>query len=198
MKIPLSYTRGMERRAPWFRLVAVVLVVVGLVMVAAPTPAQAWSPQLVLGVASAAGAIALVTAYLIVANSREKQKTAALEGVYACGASEAAGPMGCGSPMGREPVAVAGAPDRTPESPMMADGRGVSRSGAVPQDSPMIGDGRSVAQSEVSQSFLPTCPGGRPAGPMGCDGPSSAPTRAAAGSSAPSAAHADLTVAVQH
>jgi len=197
MKIPLAYTRCMERRAPWFQLVAVVLVVVGLVMLAAPAPAHAWSPQLILALASAAGAIALVTGYLIVAHSREKERTSALEGVYACGASEAAGPMGCGSPMGREPVAVAGAPDRTPESPMMADGRGVSRE-AVPQDSPMIADGRGVAQSEVSQSFLPTCPGGRPAGPMGCDGPSSAPTRAAGGSSASSASHADLTVAVQH
>src|SRR3977135_3196941 len=71
----------MERHTPWFQLVAVVLVAVGLVTLAAPEPAHAMDPQLILAMASAAGAIALIVGYLIVANGREKNKAASLQGV---------------------------------------------------------------------------------------------------------------------
>ena len=95
---------GMKRHTPWIQLVAVVLVLVGLVTLAAPAPAEAMDPQLMLALASAAGAIALIVGYLIVANGREKQRGASLEGIYACGDQEASGPMGCGGLMGLEPV----------------------------------------------------------------------------------------------
>ena len=85
---------GMERHTPWFQLVAVVLVLVGLLTLAAPAPAQAMDPQLILAMASAAGAIALLVGYLIVANGRDRQRAASLEGIYTCGDKEAAGPMG--------------------------------------------------------------------------------------------------------
>ncbi|MGH7350488.1 MAG: hypothetical protein ACREI6_10740, partial [Candidatus Rokuibacteriota bacterium] len=101
----------MERRPPWFQLVAVVLVIVGLMTLAAPAPAQAMDPQLMLALASAAGAIALIVGYLIVANAREKQRAASLEGIYTCSDREASGPMGCGGPVGSAPVAVAAAPE---------------------------------------------------------------------------------------
>src|SRR5260370_20994954 len=83
----------MERRTPWFQIVAIVLVVIGLITLAAPEPAHAMDPQLILALASAAGAIALIVGYLIVANGREKHKAPSLEGVYACREREASGPM---------------------------------------------------------------------------------------------------------
>ncbi len=142
----------MERHAPWFPLVAVALIVVGLVALVAPPPAHAFDPQLALALASAAGAVALVVGYLIVANGRESKRAASLEGIYACTSHEADGPMGCGGPGGSAPTEVVA---EVPESPMAADGRLASRADAV---------------AAVSQA----CPGGRAAGPMGCDGPASA------------------------
>ncbi len=138
---------GMERHTPWFQLVTVVLVVVGLLTLAAPAPAQAMDPQLMLALASAAGAIALIVGYLIVANGREKQRAASLEGIYTCGDQEASGPMGCGTPAASAPMAVAAAP----ESPMAVDGRPAPRTAAL---------------SVLAQA----CPGGQVAGPMGCGG----------------------------
>src|SRR5260370_32480564 len=82
----------MERHTPWFQIVAIVLVVIGLIALAAPEPAHAMDPQLILALASAAGAIALIVGYLIVANGREKNKAASLDGVYACRCREASGP----------------------------------------------------------------------------------------------------------
>ena len=122
----------MKRHTPWIQLVAVVLVLVGLVTLAAPAPAQAMDPQLMLALASAAGAIALIVGYLIVANGREKQRGASLEGIYACGDQEASGPMGCGTPVAARSASaavVAAAPD----SPMAADGRSALRTDA-PRD----------------------------------------------------------------
>ena len=43
----------MERRASWFSVVAIVLIVVGLVTLATPLPAQAFDPQLALALANA-------------------------------------------------------------------------------------------------------------------------------------------------
>jgi len=140
----------MERHAPWFQLVAVVLLVVGLVTLAAPVPAQAMDPQLILALASAAGAIALIVGYLIVANGREKQRAASLEGIYACSGSEANGPMGCGGPAGPEAVFVTAGPE-----------------------SPMTADARVAAGPDSLQSLAHACPGGQSAGPMGCGGPMS-------------------------
>jgi hypothetical protein len=137
----------MKRHTPWIQLVAVVLVVVGLVTLGAPAPAQAMDPQLMLALASAAGAIALIVGYLIVANGREKQRGASLEGIYACGDQEASGPMGCGTP-----VAARSAPATGPESPMAADGRIAPRTDTL---------------AAVSQA----CPSGQASGPMGCGGP---------------------------
>src|SRR6202040_3458584 len=97
----------MERHTPWFQLVAIVLVVIGLVTLAAPEPAHAMDPQLILAMAAAAGAIALIVGYLIVSNGREKQKAASLEGVYTCGEREASGPMGCGGKASPGAVEVA-------------------------------------------------------------------------------------------
>ena len=138
---------GMKRHTPWIRLVAVVLTVVGLVTLAAPAPAHAMDPQLMLALASAAGAIALIVGYLIVANGRERQRGATLEGIYACGDQEASGPMGCGTPAASAPMAVAAAP----ESPMAVDARSALRT-----------DSLSVLAQE--------CPGRQVAGPMGCGG----------------------------
>ena len=140
----------MERHTAWCQLVAVVLVAVGLVTLAAPAPAQAMDPQLIMALASTAGAIALVIGYLIVANGREKQRAASLEGIYACSGAEANGPMGCGGPAGAEPVAVAAAPE-----------------------SPMAAEGRVVPATDSLQSPAHACPGGQSVGPMGCGGPMS-------------------------
>jgi hypothetical protein len=138
----------MERHAPWFRLLAVLLVTVGLITLAAPAPAHAMDPQLILALASAAGAVALVVGYLIVANSREKQRAASLEGVYACAEREASGPMGCGGPASREPAAVA----------------------AVPAG-PMAADDAAAPGRDPAPSLALVCPGSGAAGPMGCGGP---------------------------
>ena len=140
---------GMERHAPGFQFVAIVLVVVGLVGLAAPPPVHAMDPQLILALASTAGAIALVVGYLIVANRREKQKTASFEGVYACGEREASGPMGCAAGTGLEPVAVAA----TAQVLMTVEPRSAARA-EVPL---------AIAQAGA-------CPGGQSAGPMGCGG----------------------------
>jgi len=159
----------MERRAPWFRLVAVIVVLAGVVTLAAPAPAQAMDPQLILAMASAAGAIALVVGYLIVANGREKQRAASLEGIYACGDQEASGPMGCGMPSKAAPVAVAAAPD-----------------------SPMPHDGRLASRTDTLAALTAGCPAGQASGPMGCGGPTNLePAYAAA------AAPAALPSAVQ-
>jgi len=161
----------MERHAPWFQLLAVGLVVVGLVSLGAPAPAQAMDPQLILALASAAGAVALIVGYLIVANGREKQRAASLEGAYACSGSEANGPMGCAGPAGSGAVAVAAAP----ESPMATDGRVASGSGPL-------------------QSLAQACSGGQSAGPMGCGGPMSSEP---AYSSASPTSEPSLAAAVQ-
>jgi len=135
----------MERHAPWFPLVAVVLVVVGLVTLAAPPPAQAMDPQLMLALASAAGAIALIVGYLIVANGREKQRAASLEGIYTCGDQEASGPMGCGTGASARSAVAAAAPE-----------------------SPMAADGRIAPRLDAAGPMGQTCPAGQAAGPMGC------------------------------
>lgn len=139
----------MERHAPWFQLVAIVLVVVGMVTLAAPAPAHAMDPQLILALASAAGAIALIVGYLIVSNGREKQRAASLEGVYACGEREASGPMGCAGKASPDPAEIAAAP----QSPMTADPRFTARADAL----------LAIAQAQA-------CAGGQAAGPMGCGG----------------------------
>jgi hypothetical protein len=150
----MAYTRGMARHASWFQLIALVLVVIGLVTLATPAPARAMDPRLILAIASAAGALALIGGYLIVASGREKQRAASLEEAYACGEREASGPMGCGGPVGLEPVAVPSAVG----GPMVAEGRGAQPAGPI-------------------QSGAQACPGFRSAGPMGCDGPeASAPS----------------------
>lgn len=156
----------MKRHTPWFQLVAVVLVLVGLVTLAAPAPAQAMDPQLMLAMASAAGAIALIVGYLIVANGRDKQRGASLEGIYACGDQEASGPMGCGAPgpARSAPAALAAAP----EGPMAADGRIASRTDAL-------------------AGLAPACPAGQASGPMGCGGPMGLEPVHASASSAPAA-----------
>ena len=138
---------GMKRHTPWIQLVAVVLMVVGLVTLAAPAPAHAMDPQLMLALASAAGAIALIVGYLIVANGRERQRGATLEGIYACGDQEASGPMGCGTPAASAPMAVAAAPE-----------------------SPMAVDARSALRTDSLSVLAQACPGRQVAGPMGCGG----------------------------
>jgi len=148
----------MERRAPWFQLVAVVLMVVGLLTLAAPAPVQAMDPQLILALASAAGAIALIAGYLIVANGREKQRAASLEGIYACGDQEASGPMGCGGPVSAASAVPVVAP--APEGPMAAAGPLAPRAHAFAR----VTDG---------------CPAGQVAGPMGCTGATGEPVHAA-------------------
>src|SRR4029077_17631072 len=111
----------MESRTPCFQIVAIVLVVIALITLAAPEPAHAMDPQLILALASAAGAIALIVGYLIVANGREKNQAASLEGVYACREREASGPMGCGGNARPDPIAVAAAPESSSQAPMTAD-----------------------------------------------------------------------------
>jgi hypothetical protein len=132
--------------------VAIVLVVVALVTLAAPAPAQAMDPQLILALASAAGALALIVGYLIVANGREKDRAASLEGIYACGEREAAGPMGCGGPVsagfGPASAVVAAAPE-----------------------SPMVGAERGSSWTATARTPGDGCPAGQVAGPMGCGAP---------------------------
>jgi hypothetical protein len=135
----------MKRHTPWIQLVAVVLVLVGLITLAAPAPAQAMDPQLMLALASAAGAIALIVGYLIVANGREKQRGASLEGIYACGDQEASGPMGCGTPVAARSARAIG-----PENPMAADSR--------------------IAPRTDLAALTQACPSGQASGPMGCGG----------------------------
>ena len=163
-------------RASWFPMVAVILILVGLVTLAAPPPAQAFDPQLALALASAAGAIALIVGYLIVSNSREKQKAASLEGIYTCGEREASSPMGCGGKGSgsSEPVAVAAAP----QSPMSADPRFTARADAL----------LAIARSQI-------CSGGQMAGPMGCGASMGAEPGYAASSA--SAAPAASALAIQ-
>lgn len=141
----------MGRHTPWFRLVAVVLVLVGLLTLAAPAPAQAMDPQLMLALASAAGAVALIVGYLIVANGREKQRAASLEGIYTCGDREASGPMGCGGPGSSDSTAVAVGIAAAPESPMATEDGNAPRRPAL--------------------AALESCPSGQASGPMGCGGP---------------------------
>jgi hypothetical protein len=162
----------MERHARWFPLVAVALIVVGLVTLASPPPAQAFDPQLALALASTAGAIALVVGYLIVANGRENKRAASLEGIYACTNREADGPMGCGGPGSPAPSAVAAAPE-----------------------SPMVSDGRVGSRTDTAAAVTQACPGGRAAGPMGCDGPMGA--EPAYAEPAPSVASSSLAIVVQ-
>ncbi len=145
----------MERHSPWFQLVAVVLVVVGLFTLAAPAPAHAMDPQLMLAMASAAGAIALIVGYLIVANGREKQRAASLEGIYTCGDREASGPMGCGGP-GSGQVRLRRLRDR-------------GRAGEPHGDR-----GRRSLRAPTALAALESCPSGQASGPMGCGGPMSA------------------------
>ena len=175
----------MERRASWFPLVAVVLIVVGLVTLAAPPPAHAFDPQLALALASAAGAIALITGYLIVSNSREKQRAASFDGLYTCRDADSAGPMGCAGPS--RPVAAP--PAAMAEGPMGGDGPIAARAvpmpggpmvaiGAMPAAaeaafqsaaSPMVGEDRSATSGgSFVRGGAPACPGGVAAGPMGC------------------------------
>ena len=132
----------MERRAAWFPLVAVVLIVVGLVTLAAPPPAHAFDPQLALALASAAGAIALITGYLIVSNSRDKQRAASFDGIHTCRDADSSGPMGCTGPS--RPVAAP--PAAAAEGPMGGDDRIVARTVPVP-DGPMGGDGPIAARA---------------------------------------------------
>jgi len=167
----------MERRTPWFQIVAIVLVVIGLITLAAPEPAHAMDPQLILALASAAGAIALIVGYLIVANGREKNKAASLEGVYACREREASGPMGCGGNASPDPIAVAAVPESSPQAPMTADPRFTARADAL----------LAIAQSQA-------CAGGQSSGPMGCGGPMGA---SSAGSSASAPTPAFSAPAVQ-
>jgi hypothetical protein len=186
----------MERHASWVPVVAVMLIVVGLVTLAAPAPAHAFDPQLALALASAAGAITMITVYLIVSNSREKDRAASMNGIYTCREPESSGPMGCAGPSRPVPGASAIA-----EGPMGAEshtgGGGVPMSTAGPMASvgpmstagpmasvgpmptaadaalqsaasPMFADGRSATELRSGRSLM--CPGGQAAGPMGCDG----------------------------
>jgi hypothetical protein len=156
---------GMERHTPWFQLVAVVLVMVGLFTLAAPAPAHAMDPQLMLAMASAAGASALSVGYLIVANGREKQRAASLEGIYTCGDHEASGPMGCGTPgSGKAPPAAVAAV-AAPESPMATEGR--------------------IASRPAELAALGSCPSGQASGPMGCGAPLGAGPVSSGAASAP-------------
>ncbi len=146
---------GMERHTPWFQLVAVVLVLVGLMTLAAPPPAHAMDPQLILAMASAAGAIALIVGYLIVANSRDRQRAASLEGIYTCADQEAAGPMGCAGPGSGKSAPAAYAAAAAPESPMATAESAVA------------------APRPTSLAAVEGCAAGQASGPMGCGGPMS-------------------------
>ena len=139
---------GMERQTPWFQVVAVILVVVGLLTLAAPAPVHAMDPQLMMAMASAAGAIALIVGYLIVANGRDRQRAASLEGIYTCHEREASGPMGCVGPSSGKSAPAAYAPAAPAESPMATEG------GSAPRVSAIAG--------------LDSCPQGQASGPMGC------------------------------
>jgi hypothetical protein len=156
----------MERHASWFQLIAIVLVVVGLVGLAVPEPAHAMDPQLILALASAAGAIALIVGYLIVSNGREKQRSASMGGVYTCAEREANGPMGCG----RGP-----SPDRAAGSAIVAEG----------SQAPMDADPRFTARADALLAIAQSqaCPGGQAAGPMGCG--AAEPSYSAAPAAAP-------------
>jgi hypothetical protein len=165
-------------------MVAVMLIVVGLVTLAAPAPAQAFDPQLALALASAAGAITMITVYLIVSNSREKDRAASMNGIYTCREPESSGPMGCGGPSRPVPGASAiaegpmGAESHTggrtapmqTEGPMASVGPMPTAADAALQSaaSPMIADGRSATELRSGRNLV--CPGGQAAGPMGCDG----------------------------
>lgn len=159
---------GMERHTPWFQLVAVVLVLVGLLTLAAPAPAHAMDPQLILAMASAAGAIALLVGYLIVANGRDRQRAASLEGIYTCGDREAAGPMGCAGQGSGGSAPAAYAAVAAPESPMATAGG-------------------PVALRPASLAAVEGCPAGQASGPMGCGGPMSREPAYASAASAPAA-----------
>ena len=161
---------GMERHTPWFQLVAAVLVMVGLLTLAAPAPAHAMDPQLILAMASAAGAIALIVGYLIVANGRDKQRAASLEGIYTCGDQEAAGPMGCAGPAsGASAPPAAFVAAAAPASPMAATAE--SR----------------IAPRPAALAAVEGCSAGQASGPMGCGGAVSlAPSYASAAPAAPS------------
>src|SRR6185437_14142513 len=132
----------MERHASWFQLIAVILVVVGLVSLAAHEPAHAMDPRLILALASAAGAIALVVGYLVVSNGREKQRSASMDGIYTCAEREANGPMGCGRGPSPDGPSSAAAVAEAPQGPMSTDPRFTAHAQA--------------------------CSGGQAAGPMGC------------------------------
>ena len=178
----------MEQRASWFPVVAILLIVVGVVTLAAPPPAHAFDPQLALALASAAGAIALITGYLIVSNSRDKERSASFNSIYTCRGPESSGPMGCAGPtrpgqggvsamadgpMGADSrVAGRTAPMQT-EGPMASFGPLPTAADAALQSAaaPMIADGRGASRTESLAGRGFACPGGQPAGPMGCDGP---------------------------
>ena len=168
---------GMERHTPWFQVVAVILVVVGLLTLAAPAPVHAMDPQLMMAMASAAGAIALIVGYLIVANGRDKQRAASLEGIYTCNDREASGPMGCAGPSSGKPAPAVFAPTAAAESPMATE------SGGAP---------RAIAG-------LDSCPQGQASGPMGCGAPtgSGSTYSVGSGSGVSSTAPAAVPSAVQ-
>ncbi|HEX7215892.1 MAG TPA: hypothetical protein VF578_16905 [Methylomirabilota bacterium] len=160
------------------------LIVVGLVTLAAPAPARAFDPQLALALASAAGAITMITVYLIVSNSREKDRAASMNGIYTCREPESSGPMGCGGPsrpvpgasaiaegpMGAESHTGGGGVPMSTEGPMASVGAMPTAADAALQSaaSPMFADGRSATELRSGRSLV--CPGGQAAGPMGCDG----------------------------
>jgi hypothetical protein len=170
----------MERHASWFPLVAILLVVVGIVTLAAPPPAQAFDPQLALALASAAGAIALITGYLIVSNSREKQRAASFDGIYTCRQPESSGPMGCSGPSRPVPAASASVTEgpmggesraggwttpRQTESPMVGDGRASGWTMPPQTESPMasMGPMPTAAEAAFQSAASPMIAGGRPA-----------------------------------
>ena len=157
----------MERHTPCFRLVAVVLVLIGLLTLGAPAPAYAMDPQLIMAMASAAGAIALIVGYLIVANGREKQRAASLEGIYTCGDQEAAGPMGCGIQGSGKSAPAAFATAAAPESPMALEAGNAPRA--------------------TARTARDSCPSGQASGPMGCGGPMGLDPKYAGAASAPAA-----------
>src|SRR4029450_4931320 len=86
----------MERHASWVPVVAILLIVVGVVMLAAPPPAHAFDPSWALP--WPAGAITMITVYMIVSTSREKDRAASINRIYNCREPESSGPMGCAGP----------------------------------------------------------------------------------------------------